>query len=72
LRGPDPPIRIRETGGVNLKHACERRAPQRPAASIDERIGRAYAAQLVHQGQRRRTAHGEASTSVTGSAKPAR
>ena len=38
---------------------CQRRAPQRRAAALVQHIGRAHAAQVAHQVERRRVAHGE-------------
>ena len=47
------PSRIGEALRVDLRHALQRRAPQRRAAALGQRIGRAHAAQLAHQDERR-------------------
>ena len=53
-------VGIGEALGIDFHHPPQRRAPQRRAAALDQRIGRAHAAQIVHQRERRGVAHGDA------------
>src|SRR5262245_23015169 len=53
----DATVGIGKTLGINLHHARQRRALERPLAALAQRIGCAHAAQIVHQRQRRGVAH---------------
>ena len=45
-------VRIGETFRINFRHPQQRRAPQRRAPALDQRIGGAHAAQIAHQIER--------------------
>ena len=59
-RRADAAVRIGEALGIDLGHAHERRAAQRRAAALGERIGGAHAAKFRHQREGRGVAHGQA------------
>jgi len=50
-------VGISKALGVNLGHAHQRRALERRAAAIEESVGRAHAAQIVHQREDGAIAH---------------
>src|SRR3977135_3433017 len=57
-RSPDATVPIGETLGVDFRHPPQCGAFERPPAALHERVGRAHAAQIVHQLERRAVACG--------------
>ena len=53
-------ISIGITRAVDFHHPVEGGAPERLAAALDERIGRAHAPQVMHQIERRSVPHHDA------------